>query len=257
MAVRFVEPLASTWQPPHVQKPWYSQALQAVVGLRADRGRAGERVPAEPPRRVRHELGEARPPERRQRILTVARALEDVPARIDHPAQVPRLARDAVQELDLVVVGLELLVVDRPVGERRAGRKRPGAVPPNRLAALVEVPRHQAPALARPVNRRPADAVHHAPGRDRGHRSLRGRPPLRRYLVVDLRPAEPVADVVANLVRVEVPHGEAAAGLEADDLEPCPGERQHCCPTTGPEADDDDVGFLRPSAHHGLPSVRP
>ena len=49
-------------------------------------------------------------------------------------SDVPGLARHAVQELDLVVVRLELLVVERPVGEGGAGRQRAGAV-----AAIVSL----------------------------------------------------------------------------------------------------------------------
>ena len=95
-----------------------------------------------------HELRELRAAQRRHRIRALARAFEDVPARIDGAFDVAGLARHADRVLDLVVVRLELLEAERPVLDRRAARDAAGAVAARRLADDFEVPRIQAASSA-------------------------------------------------------------------------------------------------------------
>jgi hypothetical protein len=79
-------------------------------------------MPAERPRRGRHEVGETRAAERGHRKFAPPRRFEDIAASIDGPVHVARRTRYTDLDFDLVVVGLELLVAERPVLDGRPAR---------------------------------------------------------------------------------------------------------------------------------------
>ncbi len=132
-----------------------------AVGPRVDRRRPRERMPPEPSRRPGHELGEPGAPQRRHGVVATARPLENVAARVDLAADVPRLTRHTDRLFHPVVVRLELLEAERPILHGGARGNSPGAVPARRLADDLEVPRVEAPALRPVVQRGAADRVHH------------------------------------------------------------------------------------------------
>jgi hypothetical protein len=80
-------------------------------------------MPAERPRRVRHHVGESRAAQRRHRVFTLPRTLEDVAAPIDAASEVAGLARHADLAFHRVVVRLELLQAERPVLDRGPARE--------------------------------------------------------------------------------------------------------------------------------------
>ena len=133
----------------------------AVVDLRVHRRRGRKRVPAELARGCCCELGPARPPHRTHRVGAGAHSLEGVSLRIDGGADPGRGARDADCSLDGVVERLQLLVVERPVGQRRALRDRARPVALDHRATATEVPRLETDAQTRVVDSRAADRVHH------------------------------------------------------------------------------------------------
>src|SRR4029077_13610529 len=96
----------------------------------------------------------------------LARAFEDVAARIDGAVDVAGLARDANLVLDLVVVGLEFLKPERPILHCRALRDARSPVAPRGLAHHPEIPRVEPPALRPIMQRRAADSVHHRMDRE-------------------------------------------------------------------------------------------
>ena len=84
-----------------------------VVRARQGRLRSRKRVPAEVPAALVELLRVARHRQRRARVATAARRFERVGA---------GLPGDAERPFELAIVGLELGVGDRPVGERGAGQ---------------------------------------------------------------------------------------------------------------------------------------
>ena len=201
---------------------------------------------------LRQPLEEGGPAQRRHGILPGTRSLEGVPARIDRPADVPGLARHADFPLHHIVVGLELIVVERPVLDRRSRGDPVRSVSPRRLAHDTEIPRVQPPALGPVVDRRATDRVHHRvrPDLHGGVRRVAadGRPLLLRLL----HDEGPVADVVPDLVRHEVPAVQPGAGLEPDDPEARPGERERGHPSGRPHAHDYDVRVAIAPGHFRL-----
>src|SRR5262249_45006188 len=87
----------------------------AVIGLRVDRRRARERMPAELARSAGHALGELGAVQWRHRVFACAWPFEDISALVDRAFDVAGLAGDADLILDLVIVRLELLKPERPV----------------------------------------------------------------------------------------------------------------------------------------------
>ena len=181
-------------------------------------------------RRRVEELGRVAALERRQRIVALARTFERVAARLDRACEIARLARDAAQVLELVVVGLELLVGDAPVLDRHVGRDEALAVALRVVAADHEVAGQEAPVLAVPVHARAAHARRRPERAELAHRK-RG---LRAIVAEGERLAvrlleEAVAHGVAQLVLDrggrEVGNGVAeAAALDREDLQPRVGE---------------------------------
>ena len=112
-----------------------------VEGPGERRLRRGERVPPELLAPEVELLGVARLRHRRAGVASAARTLDVVRA---------RLAGDAEGPLDRVVVGLELLVGDRPVRQRRAGKVAGHGAEP-------EVVRSEPGQPALPVHRAAAD----------------------------------------------------------------------------------------------------
>ena len=198
---------------------------------------------------VVHLLRPAAAAQRRERIGPRARALEDVALGVDLALDVAGLPGHAVPVLDLVVVGLEILVGEGPVGDRRALQRR-CAVALDGLGAHLEVPREVAPALCHPVDRGASDGVHHRPcGADRARRDLRVVEARGRHLEIRLEAAHPVADVVADLVERVVGLCHARAGLERDHLQPGIGKRPERSAPCGAGPDDHDVGFCELLSH--------
>ena len=229
-------------------------ARAVVVGLRVDRGRAGEGMPAEPARGGRHVLGELGAGERRHRIGARARALEDVAALVDGAADIAGLAGDADLVLDLVVEGLELLEPERPVLHRRALGDARGAVAARGFAHHPEVPRIEPPALRPVVQRGAADRVHH--GMDGKARRIGRRRvgAMGGDLAVGLlRRLRPAAEIVAQLVGREIARRQPGAGLDADHVEARARERQRGDAADRAQPDDDDVGLLKVDGHGRLP----
>src|SRR2546421_12475320 len=96
-------------------------------------------------RAPRHLLDELGPAERRHRMAAPGRRFERVAARTDPAVDVARLTRDADFVLDFVIVGLELVVIERPVLDSRPFRNPRCAIPPRRLAHDFEIPRIETP----------------------------------------------------------------------------------------------------------------
>ena len=208
----------------------------------------GERMPAERPSGRSHLVVERRPPQRRHRVLPLARSLEPVAARIDLPVDVASLSRDADLVLDLLVVRLELVVAEGPILDGRSLRNPRRAIAPPRLADHLEVPRVQAPVLRPVVKTGATDAVHHWLAAARRRRRRR-RADSRCFAVGLVHRHRPIAEVVAELVGGEVATREPGSRLEPDDLDPRLRQRQHGDASRHPEADHDDIGVFQPSRH--------
>ena len=200
-------------------------------------------MPAEPAGRGGHHVREARAAQGRHRIRPRARALEDVAPFVYRAAHVPGLAGYADFHLHLVVVGLQFVVAERPVLDRRTLRDARGAVSAARLADHLEVPRVQPPALCPVVERRAADGVHHRVNRASGRRRRGRGGAMRGDLAIGLlHRLRPAAIVVAQFVGGEVGGREPCPGFEAHDVEPRLCQWQHRHATRGAHAHHDDVG---------------
>src|SRR5439155_27174394 len=110
-----------------VAEPVVHTARSILVRAGVDRRGPRKRMPAERARGVPHLLEEPRPPKRRHRVVALAWTFEDIAGAIDLSADVARLARDADLVFHLVVVGLEIVVPERPVLDGRSlGNARAG-----------------------------------------------------------------------------------------------------------------------------------
>src|ERR1035438_1664518 len=100
---------------------------------------------AERGRRVAEDLHRVALLLRRARIFARARPLERISARLDFAAQIAGLPRDAREVFELVVIRLEFVVGDAPIGRRAIIAHDARAVTRDRTAARLEVPRQEAP----------------------------------------------------------------------------------------------------------------
>src|SRR5207247_2377560 len=130
------------------------------VGVRAGhvRRRRGEGVVTQLARRLAVKRAHVRGLHRRIRVLARARALEGIAAGPDLALHVAGLAADAVEILEAVEMGLELVVGHAPVLAGTVLGQLLLAVAGERAAARLEVPGQEAPGDAVPVHRCAADA---------------------------------------------------------------------------------------------------
>ena len=208
---------------------------------------------------VGHHVREAGAAQRGQRVRAPARALEDVPARVDRPLDVAGLAGDAGEVLVLVVVRLELGVVERPVDRGRVRRDRVRPVALARLGRDLEVPRAGSASSGSSSGstcRRPRSSSAR-PRRAAGspRRVAFGR--RRRDLEVRLEAAHRVADVVRDLVeRVVAARSARGPASIATTFMPAFASGQTAVPPAAPSADDDDVDRLSASRASSVPPRR-
>ena len=214
-----------------MQNPQCAQAARSLVGHRGDRHRRRVRMPAHLARAALEQHARRFHRQRRHRVRLAAPRVERAGARQPGHADFP---------LDLGVVGLEFVVRDRPVGERRA---RDCA----EAAALVEVDLVQAPEVRGEVHGTAAD-VRRVP---RGRKLRDALRLLRRGLAERLRVrvelvGERAVEPVVQFVVAEVRGREARTLLEHQHLEP--GLRQLAChhSARGPRSHHDEVdGVVR------------
>ena len=243
MTVRFVEPFASWWQTLCWQNPQNVHSPRPSPRLRVDGGRSRERVPPEARGGVGDELAPAGRPHRRHREPSRARPVVGVAIG----------AADAELPLHAVVEGLQVVVGEGPVGERRALGDGGLAVALDDRAAAVEVPGQEADAEAVVVDGRAAHRVHHErrPGGRAGLDGVVLAP--RRLLVERLGPREPRAGVVADLVERVVVAREPRSRLQSHHVEARGRQDVRGDPARGAEADDRDVRLRQALGHASSP----
>jgi hypothetical protein len=203
----------------------------ALVRLGINGCRRPERLPAELFRGLRHVIGESAAAQRRHRIFALPRRFEDIAAWIDLALQIAALAGDAYFVLHQVVERLQIVVTDGPVFKSRTFGKRARAVAPRHLAARLEIPGMEPPALRPIVNRRAPDRIHHGMNertKIAAPCGLSRRLTRRRHLLVRFgNGSEQAADVIVKFVGLEGLGIHPRAGLDAGDLQPRPSQRQH------------------------------
>src|SRR5262245_60111 len=129
-------------------EPAIGATRPSIVGLREDRPRRGERVKPELARGLVKDDAGLIEPQRWQRIVAPPRRFEHIAA-IDLAAlHVAALAGDPELVFGPIVIGLELRIAQRPVGEGGILRNRSGAVALDGVRArleivLVQAPRHR------------------------------------------------------------------------------------------------------------------
>ena len=167
--------------------------------------------------------------QRRARVALAARPLRGVR---------PGLPGDAECPLDAGVVGLQLVVGDRPVGERRSGQVADDS-------AQAEVVRREPGQPALPVHRPAADHLRHR-AEQLDHRL--GRASLRPHhgarVEQRVRP-QVVAVDVGQLVAAEGLLRPPRAALQRHHAQAALGEHLRRGRAGGPGPDDADVGPLR------------
>ena len=203
-------------------------------------------MPAEPARRGRHLVVPPAPSKRRHRIFAFARPLENIPARVDRPVDIPGLARHADFLLDDVVIRLKVGQSDGPVFDGGSFGDARRAVALLRLADHLEIPRAEPPALRPIVQRRAAHGVHHrVDGQARRVGTRRARPVRWNFVLRLLHRLRPGAEIVPNFVRGEILRLQPGAGLEADDIDASLSKRQHRHSASSAQSNHDNIGLLQ------------
>ena len=219
--------------------------------LRIDGGWPGERMPAQLARGRRHAVEESGAAQWRHRIVTRAGGLENIAPGIQRAKHIAHLAGHADFPLDAVVVGLEFVVAERPVLDRRSGGNAPAAIAAHGVADGAEVEVRQTPALGPVVQGRAAHAIHHHVSGGAGRRCRRVDPVRRHFVVALLDGHGPVAHVVADFIRGKVTVGQPRTSLEPHDVESGFSQRQYGDAARGTKANDDDICARQVSRHLG------
>src|SRR5207247_5368398 len=132
-------------------------------------GRRGEGVVTQLARRLAVKRAHVRGLHRRIRVLARARTLEGIAAGLDLALHVAGLAADAVEILEAVEMGLELVVGHAPVLAGAVLGELARAVARERAAPRFKVPGQEAPGDAVPVHRRAADTFAREEGSHLAH----------------------------------------------------------------------------------------
>src|SRR5262245_37962800 len=172
-----------------------------------------------------HLFGESCAAKCRHRKLALARCFEDIAALVNLTVDVSCFPGNTDGVFHLVVIGLEFVVVDRPVLNGGAFGNASGTVATYGFASYFEIPRIEPPALPPVVDGRSAHRVHHWVGALDCHR--RGICPERGPFAIGfLRPGRPHISAEPQFVGSHVAGAEPWARVETDDFNACLCERK-------------------------------